>query len=141
MRLFNLLKNIILAINNAKNQIKNIKNQYYHISASGVSGTYATTFTVCSLKSLPVGVYLVLGQVAGSVSNTTTIVNATMSAGTNSEILLYGYGRGTLNAGGGVHTWGLLEVTKNGGGVNLTTYRYVSSAITYGGRLAAIKLI
>lgn len=140
MRLFNLLKNIIIAINNAKNQIKNIKNKYYYTSKSGVTGTTSTSFTVCSLNDIPEGTYLVLGFTAGSVG-TTTIMNAAIGMGENCTKIAGGDGRTTGQAGGGCHTWAIVEVSGGVGSLRLATYKYYSGTIGYSGNLAAIRLI
>lgn len=130
MRLFQLLKDIITAI-------RNISNKYYTTSGTA-TGTYRTSFTVCSLENLPKGVYLVLGKVNGNVDVTASTLNASISG----NIIVGAQGRGFLNAGGGVHTWGLISVEgADTNYVRLTTYRYYSGSVTYEGVLAAIRLI
>lgn len=129
MRLFNILKNTI-------NIIKDISNKYYYISTSGKTGTYRTSFALCSL-TLPVGVYLLIGNVGASVDSSTTA----MLAGLSGATIITGQGRSMMAAGGGCQVWGLTEVTEGTQTVNLTTYRYYSGSVTYSGKLIAIKLI
>lgn len=130
MRLFQLLKDIITAI-------RNISNKYYHASGNA-TGTYRTSFTVCSLTDLPKGVYLVLGKVNGNVD----VASSTLNASISGNIIIGAQGRGFLNAGGGVHTWGLISVEDTDtNSVGLTTYRYYSGSVTYEGVMVVIRLI
>lgn len=129
MRLFNLLKNVILFI-------RGIKNTHYHASVTGITGTYRTSFTVCSLE-LPIGVYFLIGNVGASVDNSSTV----MLAGLSGATIITGQGRSMMGAGGGCQVWGLTEVTEGTQTVNLTTYRYYSGSVTYSGKLVAIRLI
>ena len=133
MRLFQLLKDIITAI-------RNISNKYYYASGAA-SGTYATTFVVCSISNLPKGVYLVQGYVNGG-KDLSVAMAADIYIQTGGTVLMAGGSRTTMIAGGGCTCWGLIEVTeKNVGEIQLRTYRYYSGSITYTGKLAAIRLI
>lgn len=120
--------------------LKEQKNRYYYNSATGVTGTYQTTFTVCTLNDLPVGTYLVLGYIGANVG-ASTIMNAALGVLENSTMIVNTGGKTTLLAGGGCHTWGIASVDAEPGSLRLTTYRYYSGTIGYSGKLVAIRLI
>ena len=134
MRLFQLLKDIILAI-------RNISNKYYYTSGTA-SGTYGATFVLCALSDLPKGVYLVQGHVNGGKDLSSVAMAADIYIPTGGTVLMAGGSRTTMIAGGGCTCWGLIEVTeKNVGEIQLRTYRYYSGSITYTGKLVAVRLI
>lgn len=134
------LRKCLKDVANAVKALKGISNSYYYTSASGVTGSYATTLTVCTLKNIPEGTYLILAQTAANVG-TTTIMNASIAAVENCTVKLNCPGRATGEAGGGCHAWAIVDVTGGPGSLKLTTYKYYSGTIGYSGRLAAIKLI
>lgn len=133
MRLFNLLKSIIATI-------KGISNRYYYAQKS-TTGTYQTSFEVCRISNLPKGVYLCLGGVISNTSVPSTIVSAAIRPVSNEETLISQTVRTTMNSGGGLSTFAVIEVTQDGGAIYIDTYKYYNASITYTGRLAAIKLI
>lgn len=135
------LRTCLKDVANAVKVLKGISNSYYRTSVSGKTGNYKTTFVLCSIENLPKGIYLIFGNVVGNVDAASSLLNADFSTDSNGEILINAQGRSTLNAGGGCHAWGLLEVTGASGSITLRTYRYYSGSISYTGKLAAIKLI
>lgn len=132
MRLFNILKDIITAI-------KGISNRYYYAQGSA-SGTYRATLYPCKLENLPKGVYLALGGTSASVGSS-QIMNASINAIENAEILVVQHARTTMNSGGGCAVWALVEITADGGAMAVNTYKYYDGTVNYTGRLVAIKLI
>lgn len=132
MRLFNLLKSII-------STIKGISNRYYYAQGS-VSGAYQATLYPCKLENLPKGIYLALGGTSASVG-ASQIMNASINAVENAEMLIVQHARTTMNSGGGCVCWALVEITADGGAIAVNTYKYYNSTVNYTGRLAAIKLI
>ena len=95
MRLFQLLKDIILAI-------RNISNKYYYTSGTA-SGTYGATFVLCALSDLPKGVYLVQGHVNGGKDLSSVAMAADIYIPTGGTVLMAGGSRTTMIAGGGCY--------------------------------------
>lgn len=122
--------------------LKEQKNRYYYNSATGVTGTYQTTFTVCTLENLPKGVYLVLGRVGANVGSSSTIMSSTIQAIENCTLLSSSStSRTTMLSGGGCTSWALAEVTEGNGSIRVTTYKYYNGSVGYGGNIVAIRLI
>ena len=132
MRLFNLLKSIIMAL-------KSISNRYYYVQGT-VSGAYHDTLYPCKLENLPKGVYVVLGGTASGVG-VSQIMNASINAVSNAEMLIVQHARTSMNSGGGCATWALVEITADGGSIAVNTYKYYNGSVNYTGRLLAIRLI
>lgn len=119
------------------NRIDTNKNKYY-IARNTVANTYGKIISLCSV-SVPVGEYLILGNVDTNKDATTTLA-AFITSGTGSERIMIGDGRSVMNAGGGCQAWAIIKATSETT-VTLQTYGYYSGSCNFNGRLCAIKLI
>lgn len=124
-------------IANFSNRIDTNKNKYY-IARNTVANTYGKAIILCSV-SIPVGEYLILGNVDTNKDVTTTLA-AFLTSGTGSEQIMIGDGRSVMNAGGGCQAWAIIKATSETT-VTLKTYGYYSGSCNFNGRLCAIKLI
>lgn len=142
MRLYTILKLIIQAIKTVKTSLSAKVNDYYYTSAS-VAATKSATFTVCTLTIPKPGIYLVLGGVSSSVGGGTTTMIAALGYPdtTKAAALIGAQGRSIMSSGGGVHTWGLVNVKVANAKIDLRSYGYYTSAWTAGGSLLAIRLV
>lgn len=110
------------------NRIDTNKNKYY-IARNTVANTYGKIISLCSV-SVPVGEYLILGNVYTNKDATTTLA-AFITSGTGSERIMLG---------GGCQAWAIIKATSETT-VTLQTYGYYSGSCNFNGRLCAIKLI
>ena len=115
------------------------KNTYYTASATKAN-VPGTSFTLCSVR-LPKGLYLILGNVYADASNPPDPIGSFLSCSGAGRYVAKGNGRGTMNAGGGCQSWGILNVTGSSATAIITTYGYYSYSCNYTGRIAAIRLI
>lgn len=135
------LKSILNYVTSLKNRITTIENSgngYYSITGRA-SNQHGKSFTLCSLTDLPLGYYLILGNVSCNVDGSSIIIADWTTTGTNN--ININYGRSVMTAGGGTNAWGLVQVTDTTNQINLRTYGYSSYSMTLFGDLVAIKLL
>lgn len=142
MEIYTLLKLIGQAIKSIRTSLSAKVNNYYYTSGS-VAATKSASFTVCTLTVPKTGIYLVLGGVDANVGggNTTMLATLGYPDTTKAASLISAQGRSIMSSGGGVQTWGLVDVKAANGKINLVSYGYYTSAWTARGSLLAIRLV
>lgn len=135
------LKSIFNGISSLKDRttkIENSGNGYYQVVGKATN-QHAKAFTVCSLTDLPIGYYLILGNVCCNVDGSSTILADWLMTGATGINL--NFGRSIMTAGGGTNCWGLIQVTSTTNQINLRTYGYSTYSMTFTGSAIAIKLL
>lgn len=137
MRIFTILKQAFQRMNSDKEELNNISYFRSDNLARSAYGSFAFPW----LTIEKTGYYLVLLSISGSISSSETTICA-MSVNTDSGCVQVAdcYSRGTMEAGGGTTSWGIVEVTKPNGKIRISSYNYSSASKTFYGRILAIRL-
>lgn len=137
MRIFTILKQAFQRMNSDKEELSNVS--YFRGDVMKRSSTGSFNFPWLTIKKT--GYYFVILGIAGSISsNENTLVSLVVDSDSGCNRIVDRYSRGTMQAGGGTTSWGIVEVTKPNAKIRINSYAYAASSKEYYGHILAIRL-